>query len=210
MCNLYDIGPSKHLRHDEWEAAVASVLQTLKKPHGIRKTDPAPVVRLGVAGCAEGVVLRWGFERSYNAAVNNARVEKLDGPWAEPWRAKRRCLFPVSTWYEWHGAAGRKQTFAFQAPDESWLWIAGLWEPTVSGGACSMITRPAEGDLESIHDRMPAVLDPLDARAFLEGEDPRELLVKSAGPVSAWRCHNPLTRMSRHRGPEPIEMLPGF
>ncbi len=210
MCNLYDIGPAKHLRHDEWEEAVVTVLKLLDRSYGIRKTDPAPVLLLDPAGQAEGQALRWGFERPYNPAVNNSRIEKLDGPWSAQWETKQRCLFPVSTWYEWNGPAGQKQTFAFESTDGGWLWVAGLWETGPHGGACSMLTRPADAELKWVHDRMPAVIDPVNARAFLEQEDPRELLVKSAVPVRAWRCHNPLTRMTHHRGPEPIEMLPGF
>lgn len=210
MCNLYDIGPAKHLRHDEWEQAVSAVLRILERPFGVRKTDPAPVVRLDPDGKAEGRIMRWGFERTYNPAVNNARLEKLDGPWSDLWRARQRCLFAVSTWYEWNGPTGNKQTFAFESPGGEWVWVAGLWEAGPKGEACSMLTRPAAPDLGWIHDRMPAVIDPARAREFLETENPRELLVETEVPVKAYRCHNPLTRISRHQGPEPMEMLPGF
>lgn len=212
MCNLYDIGPARHRRGDDWEDAIASVLASMARRHGIRKTDPAPVLRGASASGApsSATLMRWGFERDFNAAVNNARLDKLDGPWAPAWREKRRCLIPVSAWYEWHGPAGAKQTFAFESPDGAWLWAAGLWEEGKSGPAFSMITRPASPDLAFVHERMPAILPQDHFARYLSDEDPRDLLATAAVPVTVFRCHNPLLNIPQHRGPEPIEMLPGF
>ncbi len=212
MCNLYDIGPSRHQRGDGWEEVVAGVIPSLARRHGIRKTDPAPVCRLPFRrGASPSVTLmRWGFARDYSAAVNNARLEKLDGPWAAAWREKRRCLIPVSAWYEWRGPAGSKQTFAFESSDGGVLWAAGLWEDGKAGCAFSMITRPAATDLTFVHDRMPAILSAEDFEAFLGKEDPRDLLATAVVPVNVFRCHNPLLKIAQHRGPEPVEMLPGF
>lgn len=212
MCNLYDIGPARHRRGDEWEEAITSVLASMARRHGIRKTDPAPVVRRAYATGAppSASLMRWGFERDFNPAVNNARLDKLDGPWAPAWREKRRCLLPVSAWYEWHGPAGAKQTFAFESSDGTWLWAAGLWEEGKSGPAFSMMTRPAAPDLAFVHDRMPAILPPEDLARYLSDEDPRDLVATATVPVKVFRCHNPLLNIPHHRGPEPIEMLPGF
>src|SRR6056297_1394820 len=99
MCNLYDIGRGRHQSRDEWEKAVAEVIHDIERPFGIRKTDPG-VVAILKDGEPFAETMRWGFERPYNPAVNNARSEKLDGTWSKPWREKRRCLIPVSTFYE--------------------------------------------------------------------------------------------------------------
>jgi putative SOS response-associated peptidase YedK len=212
MCNLYDIGPARHRRGDDWEETVAGFINLLARRHGIRKTDSAPVCRspLGGGEARSLTLMRWGFARDFNAAVNNARLEKLDGPWAAAWREKRRCLIPVSAWYEWRGPVGSKQTFAFESADGGVLWAAGLWEEGKAGCAFSMITRPAATDLAFVHDRMPAILSAVDFEAFLGAEDPRDLLAKAAVPVKVFRCHNPLLKIARHRGPEPVETLPGF
>ncbi|MCB1205753.1 MAG: SOS response-associated peptidase family protein [Verrucomicrobiae bacterium] len=209
MCNLYDIGRPRRQRGDEWEAAMKAVLETLPRRHGIRKTDPAPVLkREGGFPCAH--VMRWGFEREFNSAVNNARFDRLDGPWSSAWRERRRCLFPITTWYEWHGPAGAKQTFAFESTRGEWLWAAGIWEESKSGLACSMLTRAADPDLAFVHDRMPALISPEHFRPFLEDEDPRGILEDSTLPVRVFRCHNPLDHLARLEGPESIDMLPGF
>jgi putative SOS response-associated peptidase YedK len=213
MCNFYDIGPARQRRGNDWEEVIASLGGSLARTYGIRKTDPAPVLRrVGASGSQETFagLMRWGFERDFNPAVNNARLDKLEGPWAPAWREKRRCLIPLSAWYEWHGPSGSKQTFAFESPDGAWLWAAGLWEEGKSSPSFSMITRPAAPDLAFVHDRMPALLSVADFEAFLSNEDPRELLATTEVPVKVFRCHSPLLKIALHRGPEPIEMLPGF
>ena len=210
MCNHYDIGRSRHKSRDEWEQAVAGVVRDLEKPFGIRKTDPGVVVSLQ-NGAPVAETMRWGFERPYNAAVNNARSEKLGGTWSKPWLEKRRCLIPVSTFYEWSGPAGKKQTFAFENRDnDSGLWVAGIWEEGEAGRVYSMLTRAANEQIASIHDRMPALLKADQFSEFLEAGDPVELLGKWDEPLSIVRCENPLKHPKSHAGPVPIDFLPGL
>lgn len=209
MCNLYDIGPSRRRSGGIWETAVESALAGLPRRHGIRKTD-AGLVALLRRGGAEAEPMRWGFLRDYNPAVNNARSERLDGPWAAAWRERRRCLVPMSAWYEWRGPAGDKQTFAFEGADGAWVWAAGIWEEGASGPAYAVLTRPATEELAFVHDRMPALLDPASLDRYLREDDPRALLHAEPPAVKVARVRNPLLDPARHRGPEPIETLPGF
>ncbi|MGB0241434.1 MAG: SOS response-associated peptidase family protein [Verrucomicrobiales bacterium] len=210
MCNLYDIGTSHHRKNDEWEAAVSKAIGEFRKTHGIRKTDPGMVVTLGDSGPG-AKVMRWGYQRSFNPAVNNARSDKLDGMWSESWQARRRCLIPVQTFYEWTGSTGKKQTFAFEADDpESRLWAAGIWEPGDDEPAYSMLTTSASESISPIHDRMPALLSPKNFEEFLTSEDPRDLLTPTNGGVEIYRCENPLSNPGEHTGPVRQDLLPGF
>lgn len=213
MCNLYDIGPARHRNREDWEEAVMEAIRQLEKPFGIRKTDPA-LAMTGIDPANSLVTLRWGFERSYNPAVNNARSEKLDGVWSELWTQKRRCLLPVSTFYEWSGGTGHKQTHAFQSPDpDQLLWIAGLWEEVEGREAsCSMLTREASGPIAEIHHRMPVILQREDHEAFFNEPDPRALIQTAQDDLTMFRCHNPLKSPASHRGPEKeaSDFLPGF
>ena len=124
---------------------------------------------------------------------------------------RNRCIIPISTYYEWSGGKGAKQTFAFQSsqPDE-WLWAAGLWEIGSSGPAYSMITRSASTHTAFLHERMPALLAPEVFEEFLNSSDPRDLFVPEPDELTIFRCENPLLQPSSHRGPEKIETLPGF
>ena len=210
MCNLYDIGRTRHQSRDEWGQAVAGVIRDLEKPFGIRRTDAGVVASLQ-DGEPVAETMRWGFERPYNAAVNNARSEKLNGTWSKLWREKRRCLIPVSTFYEWSGPAGNKQTFAFENRDDDLgLWIAGIWEEGEAGRSFSMLTSAANEQIQTIHDRMPALLAAEQFLEFLEGEDPVGLLGTWSDPLSILRCENPLKHLKAHTGPVPIDFLPGL
>lgn len=209
MCNLYDIGPSEGKRNEStWEKIAFRGMSELRsKVYGIRKTDPGLV--LTSADSFE--VMRWGFIRHFNPSVNNAREDKLGGGmWKPAWQEKRRCVIPVSTYYEWSGPAGAKQTHAFQAPKpDQWLWAAGVWEDSPEHGFCySMLTTAGSKKTEHIHDRMPALIEEEDLKEFLESDDPRHLLEPSSAVNIAF-CENPL-KNPHHDGPVFITMLPGF
>tara|TARA_R110000850_G_scaffold66894_3_gene148451 strand:+ start:4506 stop:5150 length:645 start_codon:yes stop_codon:yes gene_type:complete len=210
MCNLYDIGPKRHRDSNDWDSAVSAAIHRFKKTTGIRKTDTGPVL---VMEQKEPHLksMRWGFQRSFNPAINNARTEKLDSAWSEAWKDKRRCLIPISTFYEWSGPTGDKQTFAFQSQVEgNWLWAAGLWESGKDEPAYSMLTTNASPAVSPIHDRMPVLLSADSFDEFLSAQDPRDLLANSPVSLDIFRCENPLKNPSDHTGPREEDFLPGF
>ncbi len=216
MCNLYDIGPSSDRNRVGWQRAIREAIEDAPKQFGIRKTDPGVVARLNEnSGEIEPEIMRWGFHRPFNPAVNNARTDKLDGGmWSKAWREKRRCLIPVRTFYEWSGPAGSKQTHAFQSADGEPVWMAGLWEPNSEeeiGLSYTMLTTAASKQVERIHHRMPAVLDPAHIEEFLNAEDPVGLLEPSDHELQIFECENPLKmKAEQHNGPIRIAFLPGF
>lgn len=199
MCNLYDIGATQNKGRTRWEKVVSESVDSLRKVYNIRKTDPGVVGRLNENGEPEVEVMRWGFHRDFSPAINNSRSDHLTGRmWNKAWREKRRCLIPVSSFYEWTGPKGHKQTHAIQEPEGGWLWMAGLWEQNREFGHCfSMITTSANDAMEDIHDRMPVIL-PVEAMdEFLTSEDPADLLAPTAADLTIFPCLNPL------RMPEP-------
>jgi len=132
----------------------------------LRPTLSAPV--LDIRGELE--VMRWGFQRSFSNAVVNAREDKLEGGmWKEAMETKR-CLIPVSAYFEWSGPRGNKRTHRFTHVEEEWLWVAGIWEDHPELGKCfSMITTHPTGVVRGVHDRMPAVLSADEVDGFLNG-----------------------------------------
>ena len=167
MCNAYDIGrPVKRLP----EGILQVITGPLVSGSGhrlIRRTDAAPVITASF----ELVSMRWGFERARLGTINNAREDKLSGPmWSTPFR-ERRCVIPVSAFYEWSGPKGRKQTHCFTRTDQGWFWIAGLWELSPEFGPCfSMITTRANSVMAPIHNRMPAILEEDQITPYFAGE----------------------------------------
>jgi putative SOS response-associated peptidase YedK len=86
----------------------------------------------------------------------------------------RRAIIPASGYYEWtHDPGGAAIPFFLHDPDQPCLGFAGLyewWKLPDGGWICSttIITKPALDSLGHIHDRMPVVIAPTMADAWLD------------------------------------------
>lgn len=165
----------------------------------VRKSDPGVVVRAD----RPVEVMRWGFLREFNPSINNARSDKLEGGmWREAFH-ERRCVIPMSLFYEWGpGNGGRKQAHEFHAPGDDYLWAAGLWEEHREFGLCySMITTAASPLMTPIHDRMPGLLRPEQISEWLAGSGRWDFL-PFAGELMVKQCtESPLAeRRGREAG----------
>lgn len=188
MCNTYIIRPKRGAlglaqRVSEAAGKLSSAM--------VRKSDPGVVVR------ADGQVeiMRWGFHRPFNPSINNARSDKLEaGMWADAFR-ERRCVIPMSLFYEWGaGAGGRKQAHEFQDPDDDYLWIAGIWEENTELGSCySMVTTASSPMMAPIHDRMPALLRPEEISEYMV-DGGRWDFQPFAGKLVVTPCDSPLAK----------------
>ena len=150
-------------------------------------TQLAPVIRIGEGGSREAALLRWGLvpfwakDLSAGTKMINARSEGIE---AKPaFRAavrQRRCLVPATGFYEWKGAAGRKQPYAITLPDRPLFAFAGLWERwRPEGGDAvetfTIVTSEANSHVAEIHDRMPVIIPP-DAEERWLSADPAAAL----------------------------------
>ena len=201
MCNIYRISRKRGVDQGI-RGKVASAAGKLPSTL-VRIPDPGVVVLAD-----ERVeIMRWGFHRSFNPAINNARSDKLEsGMWAEAFR-ERRCVIPVSAFYEWGpGTGGRKQAYDCRHPEDDYLWIAGLWENHQELGPCyTMATTASSPLMAPIHDRMPAVLRADEVQGFL---DPgiRWNFHPFAGLLLATPCASPLVK-PRDKGLQQQELF---
>jgi putative SOS response-associated peptidase YedK len=189
MCNSYRITPKRGAEKGLLER-IADEVGKLPSPL-VRKSDPGVVMR------ADGRVgiMRWGFHRSFNPSINNARSDKLEsGMWKEAFH-DRRCVIPMSLFYEWGpGVGGRKQAHEFTHPDGDYLWVAGVWEENPEFGPCySMVTTDAPPLMAPIHDRMSAVLRAEEMQEFLTGKGPWDFR-PYGGALAVTACESPLKR----------------
>ena len=190
MCNAYTVRPK--IGAFALDAVVSAEILKLPSPL-VRRTGPGVVI-VANKNAPIPEIMRWGFHRPFSDAINNARSDKFcSSTWSES-LSLRRCLVPISSFYEWqHLPDGKKQAYEFRRPDGDWMWIAGLYERTESHGACyaTITTEPAPVVLP-IHDRMLAVLDAEPAFAFLRGETLP--FTPYAGEIVATCCESPLKR----------------
>jgi len=106
----------------------------------------------------------------------NARQETLmEKPTFKQSALKRRCIIPISGYYEWKLLAGKKQPFYVFAPGQPVLGLAGIWslcQEKQSGelNTCAIITTAAGDRLASIHERKPVILLPQNYSAWLNNK----------------------------------------
>jgi len=117
-------------------------------------------------------LLRWGFvpswskDLSFGSHLINARSETVAEKPAFRHAIKyRRCIIPVSGFFEWSHSAGKKQPYYIQLADQTPMCLAGLWESwkATDGSVIetfAILTTAANKLVEPIHDRMPVILHP--------------------------------------------------
>jgi len=119
-------------------------------------TDTVPVQ----TGIGRYQAMRWGFVGFSGKPVINARSETaLEKPMFKAPMLERRCLIPASGYYEWQKNGAKKIKYRFFIPGSP-MYFAGCWRAEKDSPLDTFVilTRPAEGGAEAIHDRMPVII----------------------------------------------------
>ena len=148
--------------------------------YNVAPTDQIPVIfNKGVQRYVRP--MRWGLIPFHARAVKgrtvldkegkstptpiNARSETIDpnGKFGTPFQ-RGRCLIPAGGFYEWKKGQNGKIPHWICLKNRSWLAFAGLyvWWKTPGGEwvpSCTIITTVPNQVVESIHARMPAILE---------------------------------------------------
>jgi len=172
-----------YLREQFDEASTADILEEpgLLPRYNLPPSGFLPGVRVAQDGGQEWAVFRWGLiprwakpdripDRTFNARSETV-AEK---PTFRDAYKKRRCIIPISGYYEWTGERGSKQPFYFHQEDESPLLLAGLWETWRFEDnivdSCTILTKASDTHLGEYHHRMPVFLERLATQEWLYGE----------------------------------------
>lgn len=135
----------------------------------VAPTQPAAVVRT-VKGKPQLAFLRWGLVPSWAKDPNigqrliNARAETLgEKPAFRQALFRRRCVVPVTGFYEWRSSPKGKQPYFIRLSSGLPMVLAGLWEiwrPPAGQPleSFTIITTQANTFLAPLHDRMPVIL----------------------------------------------------
>ncbi len=156
--------------------------------------DPAQGGRVA-APARWGLIPGWAKDASIGAKAFNARAETVaEKPMFRAAYAKRRCIVPVSAFYEWRKPD--RQPFAIALAGSAIMPLAGLWEswrPPAGEPVTSftILTTDASSAMRPLHDRMPVILPPADWTAWL-GETAssaialHQILRPYAGELRIW------------------------
>lgn len=148
----------------------------------------APIVRNLDAG--RGLELAvWGLRPAWSdgrVAPINARSETVaSSPVFRGAFKARRCVVPVSGFYEWQRVNGSKQPWYITRADNEIMLLAGLFEISDTGPTFTILTTVPNAMMGSIHDRMPAILEPESVPRWLAEPDTSMLRPAADGVLIA-------------------------
>jgi putative SOS response-associated peptidase YedK len=165
MCGRASLTASPEEIEEEFGLADAPVISPR---YNIAPSEPMLVVRAAEAGEREAALVRWGLVRpgsqDAKAPINLPIEHAARGALRRTLR-ERRCIIPLTGFYEWKRAGKARQPFNVRRKDGKVFGVAGLWDRLEGGEGkpletCLVLTTAANGVVHPIHDRMPVILDP--------------------------------------------------
>jgi putative SOS response-associated peptidase YedK len=136
----------------------------------VAPTDEAAVVvqreeRRAVTAYRWGLIPHWATDAKVGSRMFNARAETITtSPAFRDAFARKRCLVPVDSFYEWKREGKIRQPFRVVRRDGMPLALAGLWagwrdpETDTVRRTFTIITTTPNEALADLHDRMPVVV----------------------------------------------------
>jgi putative SOS response-associated peptidase YedK len=183
--------------------------------YNIAPSQDVLTIAIGKEGHRKAIPMRWGLippwsrDGKTKGSTINARIERAAvSPLYRESLRRWRCLIPADGFYEWSARGGESRGRGKQPKKPYWLAredgqpfaFAGLysvWRATPEDPwllSCAIVTQPALGGVERIHERMPVILAPYRWQAWIDREmqdraaarallerDPTKLVVR---PVS--------------------------
>lgn len=157
------------------------------------------------------VPMWWKKDLKELPSTFNARAETVpQKPMFRSAFKSRRCVIPASGFYEWSAPKGARQPHYITRTDGLPMSFAGLWEewrhPETGEKALSatIIVCAANSWMESIHNRMPVILEQKDVDPWLRegGED--RLAPSPADVLQRWEV-TPRMNSMRYKEADAVE-----
>jgi putative SOS response-associated peptidase YedK len=159
-----------------------------------------------------GLVPSWSKDPEGGPKPINARAEGISAkPMFRGALRHGRCLIAASGFFEWKTTGKTKTPFFIRPVDGGIFIFAGLLDhwigPDGELDTCAIVTTEANSFMRPLHDRMPVIMDPQAAIAWLDPENrhPEDLL-KQYPPeaMEAWEVGSAVGNV-RNNFPELIE-----
>ncbi len=203
MCGRYHLTTDAQALIDYFEIEQASLdIEALSPRYNIAPSQDVPIVRDTGRG-RELALARWGLVPHWSKAEKpkystiNARAETVaEKPTYRESFRRRRCLIPATGFYEWRRDGERKTPYHIGLPGGQLLAFAGLWdhwdrESGAGFDSCAIIVCGANTAMQTIHERMPVILNPAQYNTWLDvahfnKAQLEALLVPFAASIASW------------------------
>lgn len=161
--------------------------------YNIAPTQPVAAIGISKAGHRGlthfhwGLIPSWAKDGSMSARMINARAETVgEKPSYRNAFKRRRCIIPVSGFYEWKKSADGKKQPVYIHPKHAgkkFFGLAGLWENWESDDgsevrSCTILTTTPNDLMAKVHDRMPVILNPADYDSWMDSDTPLPAVYK--------------------------------
>jgi putative SOS response-associated peptidase YedK len=194
-------------------------------PHyNIPPSQPVAVVRVLRRDPARRMdFLRWGLlpnwakdpKIAHRLTLARAETAATTPAFRDALR-RRRCLVVVDGFFEWRRAEKPSQPFFVRRPDGAPFALAGVWDKWISPDgeiveSCAVVTQTARPPVDTIHDRMPVVLEKSEWDRWLDPAitDP-ELIARDLEPHTPELVAYAVgTRVNDPRNDDPQVVEPG-
>lgn len=220
MCGRFTLTDPSDALAALFEAVPANDLPDVPN-YNICPTDQVHVVT-SEGGMRRLRRLRWGFIPHWAKAASdgplliNARAETIaEKPAFRVAARERRCLIPVTGFYEWtKDSDGNRLPWYIRPRADETMAFAGVWQVWDKGDlaltTCAIVTCGANAPMSTIHHRMPVILSKADWPLWL-GEAGRGAATLMRPAADDFLVHHRVDRAvnsNRASGPELIKPLP--
>ena len=162
-----------------------------------------------------GLVPGWAKDPKMGNRMINARSETVaEKPAFKGAFQRRRCLIPADGFFEWKRNGKSRTPYHIHLTGHEPFAMAGLWERWRSADgdqldSCAILTTRPNSLMETLHDRMPVILDSTAIESWLEPSTPEDELKAMTAPYPAEKmaAYPVSTRVNspRHNDPECLE-----
>lgn len=216
MCGRYVTKDQAEIER-YWKVKGRDIAEPFRARYNAAPTAIMPIIRGGAS--RELVAMKWGLippwvvNPKVARMLNNARGETVSK--MRSFRTAfthRRCLVPMSGFYEWKTTPAGKIPHYFSMINESQFAAAGIWERWKGLGdepieSFAIITTGANAIMAPVHDRMPVIVSAEGIDAWLDPSNVdsrglQELLVPYPADEMQERVVSTRVNNSRNEGPE--------
>jgi putative SOS response-associated peptidase YedK len=148
--------------------------------YNIAPSSSHPVIRQGSIILED---MKWNFVPSWadsykewqKKSIINSRIEDVEenNLFEESYR-EMRCLVPSTGFFEWKGDKGSKQPYFIYPKDKQVMSFAGIWSKYESRDdtvhTFSILTGRPNKKVETLHDRMPVILQETQEEDWISGK----------------------------------------